>query len=438
MRTHATTIALLLLAATVLGGCASQVRELMPTPAMSHLPTASSMFRQVPPARRVPDVDLLYITDRAPDPTAAANLPYGQARAHSLGFGSAVVRLEPTMEWDDLVQESLSHPRRQTIALAMGPIHELGRYPIEPYRLQVIPTGGVERSRYALERHRRAEETLQSEVQRRLEKAPTGQVMLYVHGFNETFATAAFTAAELCHFLGRAHVCAFFTWPASTRGNPLISYTSTTESAEYSIGHLKKVIRTLAQTPGVESLQLLAHSRGTALLLSAFRELALEAIVAGEDPAEVFKVRNLVLMSPDIDADVATQKIEIFASDPSITSAWKKQRMPRYLLGRMTTYSSPEDRALWLSKLLFRSQERLGELTPDNLSPAAQTYFDKVGTVDFIIYEGQRTDFFGHSYFTSNPRVSADLIELIRNDTPPGTPGRPLVRAGKVAWVFPD
>jgi hypothetical protein len=55
-----------------------------------------------------------------------------------------------------------------------------------------------------------------------------------------------------------------------------------------------------------------------------------------------------------------------------------------------------------------------------------------------MVYEGRRTDFFGHSYFTSNPRVSADLIELIRNDTPPGAPGRPLVRAGKVAWAFPD
>lgn len=96
--------------------------------------------------------------------------------------------------------------------------------------------------------------------------------------------------------------------------------------------------------------------------------------------SDTLKVHNLVLMSPDIDADVATQKIEIFASDPSITSAWKKQRIPRYLLGRMTTYSSPEDRALRLSKFLFRSQERVGELTPEKLSPAAQTYFDKVGT----------------------------------------------------------
>ena len=55
--------------------------------------------------------------------------------------------------------------------------------------------------------------------------------MVYVHGFNATFATAAFTTAELCHFLGREPVCAFFTWPASCTGNFLISYTSTTESA---------------------------------------------------------------------------------------------------------------------------------------------------------------------------------------------------------------
>lgn len=438
MRTQTTTIVLLLLAATLLGGCASRVRELMPTPHLFHLPTARSMFQQVPPARRAMDIDLLYITDRAPDPTPEANLPYGEARARSIGFGSAVVALQPEMDWEELVQNSLSHPRGQQIEMAMGPIRELGRYPIEPYLLQVIPAGGVERSTYAVEQHRRAEQALQAEVQRRLEDAPTRQVMLYVHGFNETFASAAFTAAELCHFLGRAHVCAFFTWPSSTRGNPLISYTSTTESAEYSVGHLKKAIRTLAQTPGVESLQMLAHSRGTALLLNAFRELAIEAIVAGKEPAEAFKIRNLVLMSPDIDIDVATQQIEIFASDPNITTRWKKPGLPRYLLGRMTTYSSPDDRALLLSKILFRSQERVGELTPDKLPPATQTYFSKLGNVDFIVYEGQRTDFFGHSYFTSNPRVSADLIELIRNDTPPGAPGRSLVRAGKVAWLFTD
>jgi esterase/lipase superfamily enzyme len=85
---------------------------------------------------------------------------------------------------------------------------------------------------------------LQWEVQRRLNAATSREVVLYVHGFNETFATAAYTAVELCHFFGLAHVCGFFTWPASDTGNPRTLYIGTTESALYSVSHLKKTIRT--------------------------------------------------------------------------------------------------------------------------------------------------------------------------------------------------
>jgi esterase/lipase superfamily enzyme len=262
--------------------------------------------------------------------------------------------------------------------------------------------------------------------------------MLCVHGFNESFATAAYTAAELCHFLGRSHVCAFFTWPASSTGNPIFSYTETTESAQYSVGHLKKVLRTIARTPGVEGVQLLGHSRGTAVLLSAFRELALEAVAAGEDPADAFKLENIILLSPDIDADVASQQLVLFASDPGITSRWASGDLPRFLRGRFTVYSSPEDKALKLSQFLFRGDTRVGQLAPEDISPEAQNYFAAWGKVDLIVYEGKRTDKYGHSYFLSNPRVSADLIELIRDGTAPGEPGRPLVRKGKIAWIFPE
>jgi hypothetical protein len=93
---------------------------------------------------------------------------------------------------------------------------------------------------------------------------------------------------------------------------------------------------------------------------------------------------------------------------------------------------------LWLSKVLFRSKLRVGELSPDDISDAMKDYFATFGNVDFIVYEGKRTDRYGHSYFTSNPRVSADLVELIRNGTPPGAPGRPLIRSSKITWVFPD
>jgi len=262
-------------------------------------------------------------------------------------------------------------------------------------------------------------------------------ILLYVHGFNETFATAAYTTAELCHFLGREQVCAFFPWPASSTGNFLTSYTTTTESAEYAVEHLKKTIRMLATTPGVDRLQILAHSRGTALTLSAVSELGNEDIAAGIEPVDLYRIDNLVLLSPDIDMDVAAQKVTGYISDPDLVTMWPDARLPRVLEGRMTIYASPDDRALLVSQILFRSRNRVCQLRPDDLPEKAQRYFQATGRIDLVSYEGEHTDAFGHSYFTTNPQVSSDLIQLARYGKRLGEPGRELVKTGPVAWKFP-
>jgi esterase/lipase superfamily enzyme len=189
-------------------GCASKVRELMPTPAEFHLPTARAIFDEVPAERRTDYVDLLYITDRAPDKSPDAELPYGQKRARSIGFGSAQIALRPPMNWAELQRHSLSDPRDRQITMELGTVKEQGRYPVEPYPIQAS-NDGLRRDPSVLRDHQRSEAALQSEVQKRLRTAPSGEVVLYVHGFNETFATAAYTAAELCHFFGRMHVCTF-------------------------------------------------------------------------------------------------------------------------------------------------------------------------------------------------------------------------------------
>jgi hypothetical protein len=124
-------------------------------------------------------------------------------------------------------------------------VRELGVFPDEPYRISADRNGLLLRDRAELARHFDAKAKLQGEVQRRLAQAPTREALLYVQGFYETFATAAYTAAELCHFLGREPVCAFFTWPASSTGPFLTSYTATTESADFAVEDLKKSIRVL-------------------------------------------------------------------------------------------------------------------------------------------------------------------------------------------------
>jgi esterase/lipase superfamily enzyme len=278
---------------------------------------------------------------------------------------------------------------------------------------------------------------MRKELRRRLARSANNEVVLYVHGFNETFASAAFTSADLCHFLGREPVCAFFTWPASHTGNILVSYSSTTESAQYAEDHLRKVVRLLATTPGVERLHLLAHSRGAGLLLKVVRDLFIETIAAGKEPIQAMRIGNVVLFSPDIDIDVASKYIIYGISDPDMFTVWRGERLPRGLGGRLTIYSSPRDRALRISRILFRSQSRAGNVSADEVAMEFQRYLAPLDKVDIIVYEGKRTDTHGHFYFTTNPRVSSDVIQLLRYGKKPSDPGRELIKVGPIVWKFP-
>jgi esterase/lipase superfamily enzyme len=408
----------------------------MPTPVLYQEPNGQVLFDRLAAEQQRPEVDLLYITNRAAEEDPESSLPYGQTRRKGMVFGSAQVRMVPGIDWKTLEAQSRLAERTREVALELGAVDEMGAFPREPYKILPTRQGKLGRDPDEMREFAETKTAFQGEIQRRLAISPKKEVMLYVHGFNETFTTSAFTAAELCHFFGRDQVCSFFTWPASSTGNFLISYTTTTESAEYAVDHLKKTLRMIAATPGVERIQLLAHSRGTAVLLNALRELMIESIAAGRDPADAYRIDNLVLLSPDIDVDIAGQKITGFVSDPDLTRAWPNDALPRLLNGRLTIYASPDDRALLVSRILFRSRNRVGQLRPEDIAPEMQTYFGNLGRIDLVTFTGERTDLFGHSYFTTNPKVSSDLVQLIRFGKAPGDPGRDLLRTGTATWEF--
>jgi esterase/lipase superfamily enzyme len=426
-----------LAAAIFVAGCSSQPRQLMPTPVIYQEPSSLPVFEQPLEERgNSTDVDLLFITNRGPETDPESTLPYGQTRSSSIAFGSARVEIGPSVSWETLERESRLAQRTRDLDLSLGRVTELGRFPNEPYGVEVRRSGAY-RAAADVREHYAAERRLREELGQRVARSPRKELLLYVHGFNETFATAAYTAAELCHFLGREPVCAFFTWPASSQGDFLTSYTSTTESAQYAENHLRKMIRLLATTPGVERIQLLAHSRGSAVLMDTVNALFTEAIAAGKEPSEALHIDNIVLFSPDLDVELAFQDITADVSDPSMFSVWPSGRLPRALRGRLTIYSSPQDRALLVSRFLFRSQSRVGNIRAEDVPEDLQRYLEPFDKLDLIVYEGERTDVFGHSYFSTNPRVSSDVIQLLRYGKKPGEPGRELERVGPVVWRFP-
>jgi esterase/lipase superfamily enzyme len=147
-----------------------------------------------------------------------------------------------------------------------------------------------------------------------------------------------------------------------------------------------------------------------------------------------------VLLSPDLDADIAAQRIGVGLSDPDLVPNWAVPHDTDTGENgfRLTTYASPHDRALMVSRVLFRSYRRVGRAGPEDLSPAMQDCLVKWQRFDLIVYERQRTDAFGQSFFTSNPVVSSELVQLIRLGKRPGDPGRPLRRVGPVTWIFEE
>jgi esterase/lipase superfamily enzyme len=60
----------------------------------------------VPAGLKSNKVDLLYVTDRAPDATDNGTLEYGTKRSASVGFGSAIVEIGDDLTWQELVEIS--------------------------------------------------------------------------------------------------------------------------------------------------------------------------------------------------------------------------------------------------------------------------------------------------------------------------------------------
>ena len=303
------------------------------------------------------------MTDRVRATNVDNAQPYTSDRARHLAFGSTVVEFGQGISWDTLVAQSVSAQRNVAIDLKLGSTTELGRFPDIPYEIERTPAG-LSRTPAVIAAHEAAKSAFQAELDRRLVGAPRKEVVVFVHGFANTFEDAVLTTGELCHFLGREFVCMVFTWPAGGTKGVFFGYDVDRESAEFAVEDLKKTIRMVAETPGVQKIHLLAHSRGTDLLATAVSDLSVEAYVSRSNIARKFKIANIALMAPDLDFDVAFSKIWKVVSDPDLP--YGDAPRPDVVVPspefHITVYVSPNDKALATSGWLFGSLVRVGRV----------------------------------------------------------------------------
>jgi esterase/lipase superfamily enzyme len=406
----------LALVSLMLVGCSS-TPKLMPTPNI-YLDESGYPEASVPLGLRSNKVDLLFVTDRKPETSSDGSLVYGAGRSASLGFGSAVVEIGKELTWQHLVEMSETSSRQYSPSLRVVLRTELDRFPPTPHAFLVVGGEAKEDPKVRAEYEQVAQQFRQ-EVNRRMLETEANEVDIFIHGFKNSFDKAAVALAEYWHFIGRRGVPLLYSWPATHNG--LFGYFTDRESGEFTIYHLKNLIRLLGSFPEVERINLLAHSRGTDVATSALRELIIEARAAGDDPHKRYRVENLILAAPDLDFDVVRQRLIAEKVGPAF--------------GQITVYISDTDKALGLSETLM-SGTRFGRIHATDLGEQEQAIFSVVKNVAYINVQSTRS-FIGHKYFLNNPSTSSDVIRIINTGSIPGEPGRPLTHRMLNFWEMP-
>lgn len=168
-------------------------------------------------------------------------------------------------------------------------------------------------------------------------------VLLYVHGYRESFETAAISAARLSDGVGFRGATGLFTWPS---GGGTFDYVYDRESAMWSRDALEDLLLALAQSPSGGRVHIMAHSMGTLLTLETLRMLR-----ASGGEAAMARIGAVVLASPDIDIDLFTRGIEKLGPDAR----------------KITVISSTKDRALELSRTIAGGVVRAGAADREKL-----------------------------------------------------------------------
>ena len=366
--------------------------------------------------------DIFYITDRGAILSETGQLTYDASRSHSLAYGVVSVIGNHSTEF------GLAEPV------------EIGRFPRTPYAMQETPAG-VRRADDAIVAHERSVFEIQRELGKKLNSSKRKEVVIFIHGYHNTFDDAIKSTSQLCDSLGvNEYVCVSLSWPAGGTQGILLGYNFDRESGEFAVGDIRKAIRTISGTYQLKYIHLIAHSRGTDVLASALQQLMIEAYGSKQTIGDKYKIANIILAAPDIDVDVASSKLAVLLSDPDFSYGGKINQ--KAILNRgntqTTIYTSQGDKALAVSNKLFGGQFRLGMLAA-HLDETILEHAPKVGNnLDLISVESGGGEFLGHSYFLANDHVRNDIVSLIRNHQSAGSSERQLIEIKKPFWFLPQ
>ena len=214
----------------------------------------------------------------------------------------------------------------------------------------------------------------------------SNDLVVFVHGFNVTFAEGAKRTAQIAFDFGFSGAPVMFSWPSDGQ---LFGYTSDREDATWSIMHIEQFLQDVRKKANPERMHLVAHSMGNQGLIGALNRIALKKEFKSKPLFE-----SITLAAPDFDAQLFQQQIA-----PGVVS----------LANYWTIYTSDNDAALNVSTKV-NNTKRLGlPVTP----------IEGIAVIDATGIEvtpWSVPEF--HSYYATKQPVIEDIVAAIKGVAP--------------------
>lgn len=250
-------------------------------------------------------------------------------------------------------------------------------------------------------------EAWRAELQKRATQFERPGALLFIHGFNVSFASAAQRSAQLAYDLAFPGPTVFFSWPSDAS---VVRYFADGRDARNSRHAAATVMGELASLLPSGPVYVIAHSMGNRVLVEGLSQLF------EDQPGKRRALREIIFAAPDVDQE-----------DFRLNYA---SRLLRPGTPRFTLYASKNDLALSTSEAL-QGGKRLGY--------GGDALYLQRG-LDSVDASAVTKEFFSlnHSYFGDTTTVLSDLFYLIRARVPPAE--RPslkkLERPDGRAWTF--
>lgn len=250
-------------------------------------------------------------------------------------------------------------------------------------------------------------------------KTRSQQALLFIHGYNNSFADALLRVAQIAaatSYQGRVYL---FSWPSQESRFAYIGDMDYAEQAEIDLEYFMNAI--LRDANGLE-LNILAHSMGSQVLLRSIENIrpVFDRRDAGGQRDRV-TIPNVVFAAPDVSELVFKRKVSMLSR----------------FADRITVYASANDGALDVSKMLRGKVPRAGGIT--------NGYPIEVDGVDVIDITGQSLPWYYtdrylgtyHSAFAFEQPVLEDIHALFskRKSDPPAVRAQMIGKPDKFTAV---